>query len=269
MANTDNGYVILSRGMYKNSKTWQALNPVQKVIMITLIMMANHSDQQWWDEWKKEWVTVKRGQLITSLEGIRKACGKGISIQNIRTALLVLQKMGFLTNQSTKHYRVITLVNYDLYQSPDNYLTKQLTNAQQSPNKALTTNNNVNNVNNDKYIYTIFQHWNSKKIIKHRKLTDRQKRNINARLKEGYTPEEIMRAIDNYAMVLHGKEYYWTHRWSIQDFLLRGLDRFLPDNFEAASFLINKGGQAQNVPNVPVKDIDQEKKRMYDALLMS
>jgi hypothetical protein len=137
---TGEGYIILAREMYKQSKTWQSLNPIQKTIMITLLLMTNHKNGQWWDGWSKEWVPVKRGQIITSLDSIKKACGKGISIQNIRTALLVLEKMGFLTNQSTKHYRLITIVNYDFYQSQENYLTKQSTRSQQSSNKVSTTN---------------------------------------------------------------------------------------------------------------------------------
>jgi len=47
--------------------------------------------------------------------------------------------MGFLTNQSTKQNRLVTLVNYDIYQCGDSYLTKQPTNYQQTTNKPLTT----------------------------------------------------------------------------------------------------------------------------------
>lgn len=146
---TDEGYIILARATYKKSKTWLALNPVQKTIMITLLFMANHKDGQWWDSHKKEWVTVKRGQLITSLKNLKKSCGRGVSIQNIRTTLVNLKNMGFLTHQSTNLYSLITIENYDFYQCYENYLTQQLTNHQQSSNKPLTTNNNDNNDKND------------------------------------------------------------------------------------------------------------------------
>jgi hypothetical protein len=147
---TSEGYVMLARATYKESKTWQALKPEQKIVMITLIMMVNHKDGEWWDKWNKTWVTVKRGQVITSLDGLVKDCGKGLTVQKIRTALLVLEKMQFLTNESTKQNRVITLVNYDIYQSSCSYLTKQPTKNQQSSNKALTTNNNDKNEKNEK-----------------------------------------------------------------------------------------------------------------------
>lgn len=55
--------------------------------------------------------------MITSLASIREKVGKRISIKKIRTALLRFEKMGFLTNHSTKHNRLITICNWDYYQS--------------------------------------------------------------------------------------------------------------------------------------------------------
>lgn len=195
---TDEGYIILARSTYKDSKTWQALTPIQKVVMLTLIMMANHKDGQWWDSHKKEWVLVKRGQLITSLKNLKKACGRGISIRNIRTAIVNLENMGFLTNQSTKQYRLITIVNYDFYQCKENYLTKQLTKHRQSTDKALTINNNDNNDKNDKKekdICVEFVNWfNSVFGKNHKPSAYREK--VIARLK-AYTVDQLKQACLN------------------------------------------------------------------------
>lgn len=81
------------------------------------------------------------------------------------------------------------------------------------------------------YIYTIFQHWNSKKIIVHRELTDSLKGHINARLKH-YSVNEILEAIDNYDTILKGDEYFWTYKWGLGDFLTRqnGFVNFLTEN---------------------------------------
>lgn len=195
---TDSGYVILARDTYKKSKTWQALNPIQKVVMITLVILANHKDGEWWDGIKKEWVPVKRGQLITSLDKLKKACGKGVSIQNIRTCFVNLEKMGFLTYQSTKQYRLVTLANYDFYQTPDNYLTKQPTKHQQSTNKAPTINNNGNKVNNEKKKYTT--EFESFWAIYPRK-TEKAKafRVWQARINEGHTAAEMETSCKHYA----------------------------------------------------------------------
>lgn len=113
--------------------------------------MANHEENEW--EFKGERYTVKRGQMITSLESIAAKAGKGVTTQNIRTALKRFEKYGFLTSESTNKNRLITLINYGVYQhdkdEPNKQPNKQLTSNQQATNKQLTTNNNVNNYNND------------------------------------------------------------------------------------------------------------------------
>ncbi|EPF5050210.1 hypothetical protein ACSSTF_004802, partial [Escherichia coli] len=77
---------------------WQESTPEQKVILITLLSMANHEEREW--EWQGAPYKANPGQFVTSLESIRKKCGKGISLQNVRTALKRFEKYGFLTNES-------------------------------------------------------------------------------------------------------------------------------------------------------------------------
>lgn len=148
---TGEGYVMLARGTAKHSRTWTSLNPVQKVVMITLIMMANHEDGDWWDKYGKRWIPVKRGQFITSLSRLAELCGEGVSVRNIRTALKVLEKMGFMTHQPTNRFSVITLVNYDFYQSGGSYLTRPRTQARHKPDSTPTTNNNEKNEKKKEY----------------------------------------------------------------------------------------------------------------------
>lgn len=129
---------------------WLDSTPEQKVILMTLLLMANHSYKEW--EWKGKKYVAKPGQFVTSLESIAKNCGKGISIQNVRTALKRFEKYEFLTNESTKSNRLITIVNWRVYQDRDLIANKEpnkdLTNDQQRPNKELTTNKNDKNDNN-------------------------------------------------------------------------------------------------------------------------
>lgn len=100
---------------------------------------------------------VKRGQMVTSLESICKCCGKGISIQNVRTALARFERIGFLTNESTKTGRLITICNYCEWQDKDEDTNKDankdLTKESQRPNKNLTSNNNEKKNKNNKDIY--------------------------------------------------------------------------------------------------------------------
>lgn len=81
----------------------------------------------------------------------------------------------------------------------------------------------------------IFEHWNSKRIIKHKSF-EKFKSVINSRLKD-YSEEEITQAIDNYHTVLTGDEYFWSYKWGLDDFLKPdNLDRFLTENKPLENF---------------------------------
>jgi len=120
---------------------WIKSTPEQKSILITLLLMANHEISEW--EWMGEKFNVEPGQFVTSIESIRMQSGKGISIQNIRGALVRFEKLEFLTNKATKTGRLITIVNWDSYQLKETKPTKKPTKTQQRPNKDPTPNKNI------------------------------------------------------------------------------------------------------------------------------
>ncbi|EOH71595.1 DnaD domain-containing protein [Enterococcus malodoratus] len=144
------GWIKLYRQLLEKP-IWLESSPEQKVILITLLSMANHEEKEW--EWQGVPYKAKPGQFVTSLESIRKKCGKGISLQNVRTALKRFEKYEFLTNQSTKQNRLITIVNWGIYQEKNAELTDQPTVSSQTPNSQLTTNKNVKNDKNEKNIH--------------------------------------------------------------------------------------------------------------------
>ena len=124
-----NGWIKLYRKLLDKA-IWTLSTPEQKTILITLLLMANHEEKDW--EWKGKRFICKPGQLVTSLEKIAKEAGKGISIRNVRTAIDRFQNFGFLTNESTKQSRLITICNWEGYQQieecADKEADKQLTN---------------------------------------------------------------------------------------------------------------------------------------------
>ena len=136
------GWITLHRKLL-DKPIWHESTPEQKVILITLMLMANHKEKQW--EWQGRPYKAKPGQFVTSINSIVERCGKGVSAQNVRTALKRFEKYEFLTNQSTKQNRLITIVNWGFYQDmeqPTNKATnRQLTDDQQTANSQLTTNN--------------------------------------------------------------------------------------------------------------------------------
>ena len=122
---------------------WQNSSSEQKTILITILMLANHQTKEW--EWQGSKFVVNPGQFISSLDSIAKKSGKDISIQNVRTALKKFEKYDFLTDESTKTGRLITIVNWKVYQEDDEEVTEALTKSQQSTNKGLTPNKNDKN----------------------------------------------------------------------------------------------------------------------------
>jgi len=145
------GWIKLHRLLTKKA-IWKCSTPEQKTIFITLLLMANHKENEW--IWQGKEFEARPGQFVTSLESIKNECGKGVSIQNVRSALDKFQKLDFLTNESTKTGRRITILNWGKYQLDDDEgnkaTNKEVTKNQQTGNKEVTTNKNDKKDNNDK-----------------------------------------------------------------------------------------------------------------------
>ena len=82
----------------------------------------------------------------------------------------------------------------------------------------------------------IFDHWNSQGIVQHRKMTDKMRRTINARLRD-YSEAEICLAMDNYGRVIRSPDqFFFTYRWTLEDFLGRGFEKFRDWNTVCVNF---------------------------------
>lgn len=184
---------------------WTNSTPEQKVILVTLLCMANHEPKKW--EWNGTEFEVGRGQFITSLESIKSLCGKGVTTQKVRTALQRFKKLNFLTYESTKTGRLVTIVNYDKWQGDGDETNidanKDLTKTQQRPNKDLTTNKNYKNYKNDKEV-SQFPAKISQFVISYLNertgcnyyVTESVVKKIGAILNSGHTQDEIITVID-------------------------------------------------------------------------
>lgn len=118
--------------------------------------------------------------------------------------------------------------------------------ANASENDANGMQGKESKVNKNKDIYIVFEHWKSKGIINHKTLTEKMESHINARITE-HGVEPILKAIDNYSIVLNDDNYYWTHRWTLQDFMKpNNMIRFLD---ESAPFTTLRSNKNQTVGN--------------------
>lgn len=152
----DNTWIKLYRKLLE-SPIWLNSTPEHKSIMVALLLMANHQPNKW--EWKGVEFEVNPGQFVTSLESIRKNCGKGVSIQNIRSCLKRLKKLQFATNKATKSGRLITIINWDSYQPTKEKATKLPTKEQQRSNKGATPNKNVRREEENIYPPNFLKFW--------------------------------------------------------------------------------------------------------------
>lgn len=154
------GYIRL----FRQFEDWEWYdNPFTKAIFTHCLIKANNKAKKWRD------LTVKRGQFVTSYEKL--AASNGMTIQQTRTALKQLQSTNEIEYKTTNLYTLITVKNFNLYQSfePTNKQNgEQVTQSKRSDSKGnthvaeyptnkpnggqvTTTNNNI--YNTKEYIY--------------------------------------------------------------------------------------------------------------------
>jgi len=222
------------------------------LILITLLLMASHKESSW--EWQGKQFSIQPGQFITSLNSIAERSGPGISIQNVRTALDKLERYNFLTNQSTKSGRLITIVNWTLYQSGEPELTKTLTVNQQRPNKDLTS---FKNDKNDKKENTYPEDFETFYQLYPRPENKRQTFNNWKKACKTQSINKILQAAENYKSKVTKDRTDKQYMKSSSNFL--GRDEvyvdYLPENFNGP----NPGMQAKPKPFEIKNNLDRFK----------
>ena len=133
------GFFKIWRDLF-DKPIWLNSTPEQKVILITLIKMANWKEAKW--EWQGKPYHCEPGEFITSYNSILAACGKGVTHQNVRTAIKRFKNYEFLTYQVTvgEHGGIkVTINNWNKYQNKTNTSSNSsLTVRQQISNSSLT-----------------------------------------------------------------------------------------------------------------------------------
>lgn len=115
------GFVKLHRRLL--NWEWYSDLPV-RVLFLHCLLKANFKDTKWKGQ------VIKAGQFITSIASLSRETA--LSQQQIRTAILKLKSTGELTNRATSRYSIITVNNWNKWQ------TEQQA-EQQSSNKQITT----------------------------------------------------------------------------------------------------------------------------------
>lgn len=121
-----NGFISLHRkmlnwGWYDDTNT--------KVVFIHLLLIANFTDKEW------HGITISRGSVATSIRNL--ATDLKLSEQKIRTALEHLKSTGEITSKGYSKFTIISIKNYDLYQTPNEQNSDQITNNQRPTNEQM------------------------------------------------------------------------------------------------------------------------------------
>lgn len=228
------GWIKLHRELM-DKPIWFQSTPEQKTILITLLMMANHEKKEWF--WKGENYGVEPGQFVSSLDKIAEKAGKGITVKNVRTAIEKFERLEFLANESTKTGRLISIVNWGIYQKEEEGEDKEegrqaaeegQTRGKQvadnrAPNKKKEYKNDNNDKKNKEKTYSVeakklFDQWNEQGIVVHRELTVEMGKAIEKALRQ-YGGNRCGEAIDLYSNAYYNQGFYYSHKWTLMKFL--------------------------------------------------
>lgn len=148
---------LKERERYTDSNTFR--------LFFHLLISANHK----WQKWK--WIEITQWQCIVWRKQL--SIDLLLTEQQIRTSLEKLKNSKNITSKPTNKFSLITVCNWELYQSNEDEITNKHTMKQPTSNQQVTTNNNDKNIKNNN-IYTeeeekVFKSWKiiSEALINH------------------------------------------------------------------------------------------------------
>jgi hypothetical protein len=96
----------------------------------------------------------------------------------------------------------------------------------------------------------IYEKWNQQEGLVHHNQFRPAMMTAATRALKANSEQDIEMAVELYAIVLGSNRHYWTQRWTLDEFLTRGLDRFLPDTQPLVRFLNRDKDQQQRASEV-------------------
>lgn len=129
--------------VYRKFSEWEWHDvPNMVSVWVHLLILANYEDKQW------HGITIERGQIVIGIESFSKTVG--ITVRELRTCIERLCSSNMITKKTTNKYTIITICNYDKYQSCDDVFgqtnDKQTTTEKQSSGNQLTTTKEYKNI---------------------------------------------------------------------------------------------------------------------------
>lgn len=218
----------------------------------------------WFYYYTAKWQKTDKAKATTSYA----AKGLKWSEDRIRRTKKILIQLGLIeditsrdknTNKITGHYIYVKFIWWDKNKTDSFDKEKphcgKTHRVENSEGNALITGNGNALITGNKNIYTFFlEKWNEQKIKVHKKITSKKESAIKKALKD-FTQEEILKSFQNYATVLHSPEYYWDHSWTMEDFLQRGLHKFVDEADPLNTFKNNSSPTKTALPEIPLDEL--------------
>lgn len=165
-------------------------------VWIYLLLKATHVDLPSLFKGKK--IILKPGQLLTGRNSISTFLN--ISESKVTRILNMLESEHQIEQQTSNKNRIITIVNWDMYQGYEQQCEQQLNNNRTTTEQQLNTNKNIKNIknikNSNKYNVCFEEFW---KVYPRRIDKGKASKCYQARVNDGWREEELLTAAKNYA----------------------------------------------------------------------
>ena len=226
-------YVKISRKI----TDWEWYKDINtKVVFFHLLIRAN------WKPGRFQGVDIPRGSFATSLQSL--SLETGLTIREVRTALKHLKTTGEVTINRQAKFSVLSIKNYDRYQTSDTLSDTEVTQERHRSDIEVTTieegkkgrreEEKKSSFSDEKLsesssgekdvFITIRELYNSVcgSYPRLMKMSDRRKKAINARLRDGYTVEDFRRLFEKaeasaFLRGEKGRDWHATFDWLITD----------------------------------------------------
>jgi len=175
------GWIKIYRKILDN-KIWD--NPVGFKIWVWCLLKANHKECD--VLLSRKTVHLDRGQFLFGRLSASEELKQSPS--TVRNWIMFLKQDNCLDIKSSNKYSIITIINYDEYQTLDSKLDNKITTEKKQNN----TDKNVKNENN---VNTYVSFFNEKFKTQYTATSGRENK-LSQRLKK-FTLEEILKAVDN------------------------------------------------------------------------
>lgn len=207
------GWVKLHRSTLENPVVCKDAEHI--AVWVYLLLKATHKEKEMIFSGEK--ITLKPGQLITGRKKISE--WSKVNESKVQRILKSFENEHQIEQQTANKNRLITVVNWDKYQSSEQQFEQQVNNNRTTTEQQLNTNKKERNKECKKDIDNIVEKESRQNTIKEiveylnlktkksfKASTKATQRHISARLEEGYSLEDFKTVIDKKTKEWKGTE---------------------------------------------------------------